>query len=75
MKNEKMNKVMNTMMAISALAVLGGALLMIWHYSIGSSIFWWGIISYSILSSMEISRLKKIIAKSRRLVNPDELAI
>ena len=75
MKIEKMNKVMNSLMAISALAVLGGALSMIWHYPIGSSIFWGGIISYSILSSIEISRLKKIIAKSRRVVNADDLAI
>ena len=75
MKTEKMNKAMNTLMAISALSVLGGALFMIWHYPIGNTIFWGGIISYSILSSMEISRLKKIIAKSRRVVTADELAI
>ena len=75
MRTEKMDKLMNLLMALSSMAVLGGALLKVWHHPLGSSILWAGIIAYSILSSIEISRLKKIIAKSKRVVNPNEIAI
>ena len=75
MKTEKMDKLMSSLMGISALAILAGALLKLWHYPVGGSILWVGMMSYGILSSMEISRLKKIIAQSKRVVNPDDLAV
>ena len=73
MKTEKMDRLMRTLMGISALAVFAGALLKLWHYPVGGSILWVGMMSYAILSSMEIRRLHKIIAQSKRVVNPDDL--
>lgn len=74
MKIEKMNMVMNTLIAGSSLAVFMGALMKLWHNPTGELILWGGFVTYIILSSIEISRLKKIIARSKRVVNPDDLA-
>ena len=73
MRIERMNKLMNILLGILSFVIFTGALLKLWHYPVGSSILWLGVVLYSILSSMEISRLKKIIAKSKRVVNADEL--
>lgn len=75
MKIEKMNKVMNMLLVISALAIFVGALFKLQHYPNGDLILRIGILSNFILSSFEISRLKKIIAKSNTLVTVDERAI
>ena len=72
MKIEKMNKIMNTLLGVSSLAILVGALFKLQHYPNGDLILWIGILSNFILSSFEISRLKKIIVKSKPLVTVDE---
>ena len=72
MKNEQINKVMNSLLGVSSLAILVGALFKLQHYPSGDLILWIGILSNFILSSFEISRLKKIIAKSNTLVTVDE---
>jgi len=72
MNIEKMNKVMNTLLGVSALAILVGAFFKLQHYPNGELILWIGLLSNFILSGFEISRLKKIIAKSNTLVTVDE---
>jgi len=71
MKIEKINKLMNTLLIISSLAILVGAFFKLQHYPHGDIIFWCGIWSEIILSGYEISRLKQIIAKLKPLVNVD----
>lgn len=72
MNIENMNKVMNTLLGVSALAILVGAFFKLQHYPNGELILWIGLLSNFILSGFEISRLKKIIAKSNTLVTVDE---
>ena len=72
MKIEMMNKVMNTLLIVSSLAILVGAIFKLQHYPNGNLILWIGLLSHFILSSFEISRMKKTIAKSNTLVNEDE---
>jgi len=75
MKIEKMNKVMNTLLGISAITILVGAIFKLQHYPSGNLILWCGIWFNFILNSFEISRLKQIIAKLNTLVNADEKVI
>ena len=71
MKTENINKVMSTLLAISGAAILVGAFFKLQHYPNGDLILWAGFWSNFVLSSIEINRLKKIIAKSEPIVNPE----
>jgi len=75
MKIGKMNNVMNTLLGISMITILVGALFKLQHYPGGNLMLWCGIWSNFILNSFEISRLKKIIAKLNTLVTVDEQEI
>lgn len=67
--------IMSILRGISVLQILVGVFLILWHYPGLSPILRVGLFSYPFLSGLEIRRLKKIIAKSKRVVNPDELAV
>ncbi len=63
MKTEKLNKLMNSLLALSAAAILVGAIFKIQHYPMGDVFFMGGILTNFLLSGIEISRLKKTIKK------------
>ena len=67
MKKNQMDKLMNVLIAVSALIILIGAILKIQHAQYGTQILWIGFMASFILSSIEISRLKKIIKVLRRV--------
>jgi hypothetical protein len=52
---------MSVLLAISNFLILLGALFSLQHWPYGQLMLWIGFISSSILSSVEINRLKKII--------------
>jgi len=60
MDSPVMNKVMKYFLIVSGLAVFVGALFQIQHYPNGDLILMAGLLSHFIISSFEISRLKKI---------------
>lgn len=61
MNKNQIGKLMNGLLGVSAFLILAGALFKLEHYPYGNLIFWIGIITSLGLSSIEISRLKKII--------------
>lgn len=63
MDNTRIDKLMTALLSLSAFLILIGALLKLWHYPDGNLILYIGVISSLILSSYEISRLKKIIKR------------
>jgi len=64
MKTKTINNVMHTFLVISGAAILVGSIFKLQHYPNGNLILYLGFLSNFILSSFEINRLKKIIAKS-----------
>ncbi|HEX7585416.1 MAG TPA: hypothetical protein VF373_12055 [Prolixibacteraceae bacterium] len=61
MSETNLNKLMNGLLMLSALAILLGALFKIQHYPYGNQLLWGGFMAQFIFSSIEMSRLKKII--------------
>ena len=61
MPETNQNKLMNGLLMLSALAILLGALFKIQHYPYGNQLIWGGFMAQFIFSSIEMSRLKKII--------------
>ena len=61
MKRETVNKLMDISISASAIIILIGVVLRVQHYPYGNEILWIGFISQMLLSTFEISRLKKII--------------
>ena len=61
MSETNLNKLMNGLLMFSALAILLGALFKIQHYTYGNQLIWGGFMAQFIFSSIEMSRLKKII--------------
>ncbi|MGE5446979.1 MAG: GldL-related protein [Bacteroidales bacterium] len=74
MTQEKLNKLMNSLLLISTMAILVGALIKLQHYPYGNLIFWLGIWTNFVFSSYEINRLKKIIAKSNGIPSQEEVS-
>jgi len=66
MKNNQIDKLMNVLIAISALLILIGAILKIQHAQYGTQILWIGFMASFVFSSIEISRLKRIIKVLRQ---------
>lgn len=56
-----MDKLMNVLLGVAAFAIFLGAIFRLQHYPGGDRILFLGFIASSILSGIEISRLKKII--------------
>ena len=63
MSNELFGKIMKSLLFISILAVLAGALFKLQHWVYGNELLKWGILANLILSAYEISRLRKIVSK------------
>ncbi len=63
MSESNLNNLMNFLLTLSAMAILIGALFKVQHWPYGDTLLWSGFVSQSILGSIEISRLKKIIKK------------
>lgn len=64
MNKEMTDKLMKSLLLISTIAFLAGALFKLQHWAYGDRLLFWGILVNLILSSFEISRLRKIISKS-----------
>lgn len=64
MSKEMIDKLMKTLIVISALFILAGALFKLQHWPHGDRLFTVGLYANIILSSFEISRLRRIISKS-----------
>lgn len=64
MSKEMIDTIMKSLIVISALLILAGALFKLQHWPHGDSLFTVGLYANIILSSFEISRLRKIISKS-----------
>lgn len=63
MKRETVNKLMDILISTSAILILIGVLFRVQHWAHGNQILWVGLISQMLLSTFEISRLKRIIKK------------
>jgi len=63
MSNELVGKIMKSLLFISTLAILAGALFKLQHWAYGEQILMSGFIVNFILRGYEISRLKKIVSK------------
>lgn len=63
MSNELFGKIMKSLLFISILAVLAGALFKLQHWVYGNELLKWGILANLILNAYEISRLRKIVSK------------
>lgn len=61
MDRKQVNKLMSTLIAISSIVILIGAFFQLQHYPYGKEILWIGILADLVLSSFEITRLKRII--------------
>jgi hypothetical protein len=62
--NEKtIDRIINIIYSLSAIAILLGVFFKLQHYPFGSQLVWGGIIAHFFFSSIEISRLKKTIKK------------
>ena len=63
MSKEMMDKLMKTLLFISALAIFAGALFKLQHWLYGNQLLVTGFLANFLLGSFEISRLRKIITK------------
>ena len=63
MSNELFGKIMKSLLLLSILAILAGALFKLQHWTYGNELLKWGILANLVLSAYEISRLRKIISK------------
>jgi len=61
MDRKQVDKLMSTLIAISSGAILMGAFFQLLHYPYGKEILWIGILVSFVLSTFEITRLKRII--------------
>ena len=70
MSEKNLTKLMNGLQALSSMAILIGALMKISLHPLGNRLLMYGFIAQFLISSFEISRLKKIIRKleNNRLV-------
>jgi hypothetical protein len=64
MDKKQTDSLMNASIRFSSIVIILGAFLKISHYSYGNLVLTIGFLSVSVLSSFEISRLKKIIKQS-----------
>jgi Na+-driven multidrug efflux pump len=74
MKRETVNKLMDILISSSAILILLGVVLRVQHYPYGNEILWIGFISQMLLSTFEITRLKRIIKnlESKKTGNPNK---
>lgn len=63
MSNELIGIIMKSLLFISALAILAGALFKLQHWANGEQILMFGLFANFVLSSYEIRRLNRITSK------------
>jgi hypothetical protein len=63
MNKDKIDRIINILYAIAAIAVLMGAFLRLQHYPYGYFLLFDGFILGTIVSNIHVNRLKKIIEK------------
>jgi uncharacterized membrane protein len=63
MNKDKIDRIINILYAIAAIAVLMGAFLRLQHYPYGYFLLFGGFILGTIVSNIHVNRLKKIIEK------------
>ena len=73
MSEKNLNKLMNSLLGLSAMAILVGAFFKLQHYPSGDLLVKYGFTAQFLFSSIEISRLKKIIKKLEPEVLMNEL--
>lgn len=69
MSNELFGKIMKSLLFISALTILAGALFKLQHWANGEQILTFGLFANFVFSSYEISRLRRsvsILEKEKR---------
>ena len=66
MQNKRVDILMSFLLGFSVFTIMVGALLKLEHYPFGDLIFKGGFVASLILSGIEITRLKKVIAKMRK---------
>lgn len=66
MNKKQLDKLMHILLVISAILIALGAIFKLQHYPYGNTILWTGFWSNFVLSSIEISRLKKIIKAQQK---------
>jgi len=64
MSNEMTNKLMKSLLLLSALTILAGALFKLQHWANGEQILTFGLFANFVISSYEIRRLNRIVSKS-----------
>jgi len=62
MSNELFGKIMKSLLFISALTILAGALFKLQHWANGEQILIFGLFANFVLSSYEISRLRRSVS-------------
>ncbi len=65
MQNIKSDKLMSVLIGVSAFLMVMGALFQLQHYPYGNEIFSAGTLMCIVTTSIEISRLKKVVRKGR----------
>jgi len=63
MNDKTIDRSMSILYGLSATSILLGALFKLQHYPYGNQLIWGGFMAQFVFSSIEISRLKKIIKK------------
>jgi uncharacterized membrane protein len=63
MNKDKIDRIINILYAIAAIAVLMGAFFRLQHYPYGYFLLFGGFILGTIVSNIHVNRLKKIIEK------------
>lgn len=64
MDKKQIDSIINTLIRLSSIVIILGAYLKISHHINGNLVLTIGFLSVTVLSSFEISRLKKIIKQS-----------
>ena len=66
MNNDLFGKIMKSLLFISALTILAGALFKLQHWANGEQILTFGLFANFVISSYEIRRLNRIVSKSEK---------
>ena len=66
MKTSKIDYLMIILISVSGFAILVGAIFKLEHWNYGDVILKWGVIASLLFGSIEIWRLKNIIAKKNK---------
>lgn len=63
MNDKSIDRLVTILNGLATTAILLGALFKLQHYPYGTQLIWGGFVAQFVFSSIEISRLKKVIKK------------